>query len=264
MKSMKRIAKGGKTLFAGMLSVAMIVQSVPVMATENEEAGEKLPEVVTESTQEVTAEPTPEVKTEATPQVTTEPTPEVTAEPTPEEQNPTGGDGRATPEETEQQENAESENSERKAEFTEAQLAANDYVLYLANCGTPENGKVPSGAHQGLYQSNVDQAYGPDEAVDYQWGYLPDDEYAVRVAGGASDSLMGSYAYVADKGCTYTEGKSGLGYNFELPEDTYKVTVGLNNPGQNGGQNTRMFSLKDKQLHRNRRQKILPGNMKLK
>ena len=75
MKSMKRIAKGGKTLFAGMLSVAMIVQSVPVMATENEEAGEKLPEVVTESTQEVTAEPTPEVKTEATPQVTTEPTP---------------------------------------------------------------------------------------------------------------------------------------------------------------------------------------------
>ena len=161
MKSMKRIAKGGKTLFAGMLSVAMIVQSVPVMATENEEAGEKLPEVVTESTQEVTAEPTTEVKTEATPQVTAEP----------------------TPEETEQQENAESENSERKAEFTEEQLAANDYVLYLANCGTPENGKVPSGAHQGLYQSNVDQAYGPDEAVGYQWGYLPDDEYTVRVAG---------------------------------------------------------------------------------
>ena len=221
MKSMKRIAKGGKTLFAGMLSVAMIVQSVPVMATENEEAGEKLPEVVTESTQEVTAEPTPEVKTEATPQVTTEPTPEVTAEPTPEE--------------TEQQENAESENSERKAEFTEEQLAANDYVLYLANCGTPENGKVPSGAHQGLYQSNVDQAYGPDEAVGYQWGYLPDDEYTVRVAGGASDSLMGSYAYVADKGCTYTEGKSGLGYNFELPEDTYKVTVGLNNPWSKWG-----------------------------
>lgn len=231
MKSIKKIAKNGKTFFAGILSAAMIVQSVPVMATEVtlQTGPEVTPETTPEVTLEVTPETTPEITPEATPEVvpevmpetipgvTPETTPEVTPETTPQ----------TTPDKTE---DMALHNNEKKGEFTEAQLAANDYVLYLANCGTPEVSAVPSGSNRGLYQSRVDQAYGSDESTGYEWGYLPDDKYTVRAAGGTSDSLMGSYAYVSDKGCTYQEGKSGLGYNFELPENTYKVTVGLNNP----------------------------------
>ena len=119
---------------------------------------------------------------------------------------------------------------------TEAELAANDYVLYLANCGTSDVTSVPSGSNLGLYQSTLDQAYAEDDKAGYAWGYVEDATYSATAAGGTT-TLLGSYRYQSDK-ITYKAGQSGIAYNFDLPEGTYKVTVGIDNPWSQWGTKT--------------------------
>lgn len=119
--------------------------------------------------------------------------------------------------------------------FTEEQIIANDYLLYLVNCGTPDSSVIPDGYDSmGLYQSTVDQRYGEDEGTGLSWGLAEDNDNMVAVIGGSSaTSLTGSYIYTSDTQGTYDEEKSGFLYSFELPDrdsNDYLVTVGIDNP----------------------------------
>ena len=55
--------------------------------------------------------------------------------------------------------------------YTEDEIAANDHVLYLVNCGTSYASVVPENYILGLYQSNVDQEYAADADTGLSWGY---------------------------------------------------------------------------------------------
>ena len=52
---------------------------------------------------------------------------------------------------------------------SEAEIAANDDILYVANCGTADPTVTPSDTKLGLYQSNVDQE---KKSRCYNWIYL--------------------------------------------------------------------------------------------
>ncbi len=115
--------------------------------------------------------------------------------------------------------------------FTEEQISANDDVLYTVNCGTADPQNIPEGAVKGLYQSNLEQAKGEDSETGLTWGYLPDDEYSRRVSKDGS-SLADACIYMGD-GITFAEGKTGFGYDFELPDragNKYSVTIGIKIP----------------------------------
>ena len=121
----------------------------------------------------------------------------------------------------------------QKEGLTETELAANDYILYQANSGTSDVTVTPSGTKNGLYQTDLDQAYGKDDAAGYSWGYVEDDTYSATSRGGDT-TLKGSYRYQSDK-ITYEAGKSGIGYDFDLPDGKYQVTVGIDNPWSKWG-----------------------------
>uniref|UniRef100_UPI0006D22202 hypothetical protein n=1 Tax=Clostridium sp. NkU-1 TaxID=1095009 RepID=UPI0006D22202 len=70
-------------------------------------------------------------------------------------------------------------------EFTEEELAANDYILYLVNCGTPDPSVVPTGYKLGLMQSVVDQMYGKDSVKKNLWGYAEADAYSAMDRNGS-------------------------------------------------------------------------------
>ena len=118
--------------------------------------------------------------------------------------------------------------------YTEEQIAANDYVLYLVNCGTSDASVVPDGYRRGLYQSNVDQEYSADAETGLSWGYEPNDENSKIVKGGSGAAdITSSYIYMADTGVTFIKDVSGFKYKFEVPQrsnNDYVVTAGFKNP----------------------------------
>lgn len=142
------------------------------------------------------------------------------------------------------------------AGFTEEQITANDSLLYLVNCGTPDPSVIPDGySSMGLYQSNVDQRYSTDAETGLAWGLAEDNENMVAVRGGDSaSSLTGSYLYVSDTQGTYEAGKSGFLYSFELPEresNEYLVTVGIDNPWAQYGTKYEDIIIEDQMVEEN-------------
>lgn len=119
-------------------------------------------------------------------------------------------------------------------------LVKNDYVLYTANCGTPEPLEVPGGEKLGLLQSNVDQEYGADPKTGAVWGCAPADQNSAAVKGGNdADDTGASYIYMSDT-VTFDKEKSGLRYAFEtlsaadnfdgILKNIYEVTLSFKNP----------------------------------
>lgn len=140
--------------------------------------------------------------------------------------------------------------------FTEDQIAENDNLLYLVNCGTPDSSVIPDGySSMGLYQSNVDQRYGTDAETGLAWGLAEDNENMVAVKGGDSaSSLTGSYLYTSDTQGTYEAGRSGFLYSFELPDresDEYLVTVGIDNPWSQWGTKYEDIIIEDTMVEEN-------------
>ena len=140
--------------------------------------------------------------------------------------------------------------------FTEDQIAENDNLLYLVNCGTPDSSVIPDGYDSmGLYQSTVDQRYGEDPETGFSWGLAEDNENMVAVKGGDSaSSLTGSYIYTSDTQGTYEAGKSGFLYSFELPDresDEYLVTVGIDNPWAQYGTKYEDIIIEDQMVEEN-------------
>ena len=119
--------------------------------------------------------------------------------------------------------------------LTKEEIAANDYVLYTANCGTPDPTVVPNQDQErmGLLQSNVDQAYGEDAGTGTTWGCDAPTAYSEAVKSGDDATDIGnSFVYMSDQ-VEFDKYKSTLGYSFQVPEqaiegieeDTYEVTV---------------------------------------
>jgi beta-xylosidase len=128
------------------------------------------------------------------------------------------------------------EETTMKVTPTREELVANNYVLYLADCGSVAADKVGEGDKLGLYQSVTDKEYGLD-STGYSWGLRPNNQYSNAVSGSAITVVSGSaitlnkedtYYYTGD--VTYVSGTSGFYYDFELPEGNYEVTVGFKNP----------------------------------
>ena len=205
------MTRSKKAIFAGFLSAAMVAQSVSAFAAEA--GGEYLPDLQTQN-QEVVSETAGESSPAA------ETAPEETVAP-------------ETVVQTEENSVTTQEASVEKKTFTDAEIAANDGVIYLANCGSSDTSVTPSGSKRGLYQGNVDQAYDTDASTGYNWGYVEDATYSATARGGDT-TLKGSYRYQSDK-ITYEAGKSGIEYQFEVPEGDYKVTVGIDNPWSKWG-----------------------------
>lgn len=118
-----------------------------------------------------------------------------------------------------------------KPVFTEEQLKENDYLMYLANCGTPDKMQIPTGFKKGLCQSVFDQEFAKD-SKGFSWGYAKADTNSdVRQGGDNALNLSESYAYMASD-ITFDKHKTGIKYSFELPDESkdYKVVVGFENP----------------------------------
>lgn len=127
--------------------------------------------------------------------------------------------------------------TEAVKELTKDTIAANDHVLYIANCGTSDPAVVPNQDSErlGLLQSNVDQAYGVDLQTGRTWGLSPDTEYSIakKHADNATD-IGNSFIYMGTE-AKFDKYKSTLGYDFEvfdenekidgIKSDTYEVTV---------------------------------------
>ena len=86
------------------------------------------------------------------------------------------------------------------------------------NAGQLEDGEV-----SGFYQSNEEQPYGIDPVTGINWGYQADDglTWANTSATDAYDSIRQYDGNVNGK---------GLAYRFQLPNGTYKVTIGFFDP----------------------------------
>ncbi len=127
-----------------------------------------------------------------------------------------------------------------QAALSKEKLEKNDYVLYTANCGTPDASEVPGGEKMGLLQSRVDQEYGADPRTKAIWGCAPADDNSAAVKSGTDAEDTGaSYIYMSED-VTFDKEKSGLRYAFEtlsaadnfagVLKDTYDVTVSFKNP----------------------------------
>lgn len=203
MKTKKYVKKAVAGMSAFAIGAVSMIPSMPVMAAET--ANEAEMRALLEEAAELGEEPAEEtVETEAI----------------------------EAAEETE--ENAE---TEAVQELTKDTIAANDHVLYIANCGTSDPTVVPNAntTKMGLLQSNVDQAYGEDAETGRTWGMSADTEYSIakKHADNATD-IGNSFIYMGTE-AKFDKYKSTLGYDFEvfdetekidgIKSDTYEVTV---------------------------------------
>ncbi len=124
------------------------------------------------------------------------------------------------------------ETSEAKT-FTEDEIKANDYMLYLVDCGTEDSSVVPNGYKLGLYQSETDREYGTDSVTGLKWGHAEDDDNSIMIQTGSTNGSITSTCWYMSNKISFVSGKSGFNYSFELPKrasDEYEVTVGFKVP----------------------------------
>ncbi len=128
-------------------------------------------------------------------------------------------------------------------------LEKNNYVLYTANCGTPDPYRIPNKESErlGLLQSSVDQKLGEDSVTGYTWGRDADTEFAKAAVYGDGDAvdIGNSFIYMSGD-ITFDKEKTALGYTFEVPDlsgidgiepDTYEVTVAMKQPWEDKNAN---------------------------
>lgn len=124
--------------------------------------------------------------------------------------------------------------------LSKEKLEKNDYVLYTANCGTPDPSEIPGGEKLGLLQSRVDQEYGTDPKTKAIWGCAPADNNSAAVKSGTDAEDTGASFIYMSEDVTFDKEKSGLRYAFEtlssadnyagVLKDAYDVTVSFKNP----------------------------------
>lgn len=115
---------------------------------------------------------------------------------------------------------------------TLSELVENDYIVYFANCGTQVPDKVSDSDKMGLYQGKTDQVYSVDEKTGLKWGYTSESPYAIVAPRNttSTSTIKGDTFLYQSPSIQFNQEKSGIFYNFELPEGKYNITVGFKNP----------------------------------
>lgn len=121
-------------------------------------------------------------------------------------------------------------------DITLEDLQNNDYLIYLENCGTPDNQVIPEGHNLGVLQSNVEQAFGEDQKTGMEWGYAKADANSkIEMQGADPTDLTATIGYLSEN-ISFDKEKSGLVYRFQVPDQIkgiskdYQVTLGFKNP----------------------------------
>ncbi|GEM_PF-5600093 len=145
-----------------------------------------------------------------------------------EELDQEGQEGQATEElPVEEQEATEAEPLQLKALIadgpTEAELEANDYILYFVNAGDTTPATAESGDKLGLFASSTEQSFGADSVTGKQWGLRTT---TTSTSTSDASSKTGTLRYYTG---SQTRDKA-IQYDFELPEGKYDVTFGFFNP----------------------------------
>ncbi|WP_336772925.1 glycoside hydrolase [Paenibacillus sp. MMO-58] len=100
---------------------------------------------------------------------------------------------------------------------------SNNKVVYYADAGDGTPGTLEDGEVLGIFQSQEEQEYGLDPITGMKWGYVADDGKTW-----AQTSPVDAYETIRQY--DGNENGKGIAYRFQLPEGTYKVTVGFYDP----------------------------------
>ncbi|MBD2867132.1 glycoside hydrolase [Paenibacillus arenilitoris] len=96
-------------------------------------------------------------------------------------------------------------------------------VVYYVDAGDGTPGQLEDGEGLGALQSQEDQEYGSDPVTGVKWGYEADN-------GLTWAHTSPTDAYETIRQYDGSENGKGLAYRFQLPNGTYKVTVGFFDP----------------------------------
>lgn len=96
-------------------------------------------------------------------------------------------------------------------------------ALYYVDAGDGTPQQVEDGEKLGVYQSLEEQPYGSDPVTGMKWGYEADGNQTWA-------HTSPTDAYETIRQYDGNENGKGIGYRFQLPDGTYKVTVGFFDP----------------------------------
>jgi hypothetical protein len=96
-------------------------------------------------------------------------------------------------------------------------------VVYYVDAGDGTPGQLEDGEVLGALQSQEEQEYGSDPVTGMKWGYQADDGLTWAYTSPTD-------AYESIRQYDGNENGKGLAYRFELPNGTYKVTIGFFDP----------------------------------
>ncbi|GLX66734.1 glycoside hydrolase [Paenibacillus glycanilyticus] len=113
--------------------------------------------------------------------------------------------------------------AEFESPSVEATPNSNNKVVYYADAGDGTPGTLEAGEVLGLFQSQEEQEYGLDPITGMKWGYEADNGQTW-----AQTSPVDAYETIRQY--DGNENGKGLAYRFQLPDGTYKVTVGFYDP----------------------------------
>ncbi|MCA0757833.1 hypothetical protein KP806_22485 [Paenibacillus sp. N4] len=96
-------------------------------------------------------------------------------------------------------------------------------VLYYVDAGDGTPQQTENGEELGAYQSLEEQPYGSDPVTGMMWGYEADGNQTWA-------HTSPTDAYETIRQYDGNENGKGIGYRFQVPDGTYKVTVGFFDP----------------------------------
>lgn len=112
----------------------------------------------------------------------------------------------------------------------EATPNENNNVVYYADAGDGTPSQIEEGEVLGILQSQEEQEYSIDPITGMKWGYEADNGQTW-----AQTSPVDAYETIRQY--DGNENGQGLAYRFQLPNGTYKVTVGFYDPWKSSDRN---------------------------
>lgn|GEM_PF-68627 len=115
----------------------------------------------------------------------------------------------------------------------EATPNSNNKVVYYVDAGDGTPGTLEADEVLGVFQSQEEQEYSLDPITGMKWGYEADD-------GQTWAQTSPTDAYETIRQYDGNENGKGLAYRFQLPEGTYKVTIGFYDPWKSSDRNMKV------------------------
>ncbi|SFD53150.1 O-Glycosyl hydrolase [Paenibacillus catalpae] len=107
---------------------------------------------------------------------------------------------------------------------------SNNSVVYYVDAGDGTPGTLEDGEVLGVFQSQEEQEYSLDPITGMKWGYEADNGQTW-----AQTSPVDAYETIRQY--DGNENGKGLAYRFQLPDGTYRVTVGFYDPWKSSDRN---------------------------